>query len=164
MDLKKNELVQRVFSILSKFDENQSLIVLDTSARTALEAATSLGCKVGAIIKSLIFNSSDKYYLCLISGDKRASASKIKSILDVDELSMASASDVKRVTGFSIGGVSPIGLKNKLNVLIDLSLKRFNQLFAAAGHPYCIFKINYRDLIKITNGLPNNITEWDNQI
>ena len=159
MDLKKNELVQRVFSILSKFDENQSLIVLDSSARTALEAATSLGCKVGAIIKSLIFKSSDKYYLCLISGDKRASASKIKIILDVDELSMASANDVKRVTGFSIGGVSPIGLKNKLNVLIDLSLERFEQLFAAAGHPYCIFKINYRDFIKITNGLPNNITE-----
>ena len=136
MDLKKNELVQRVFSILSKFDENQSLIVLDTSARTALEAATSLGCKVGAIIKSLIFKSSDKYYLCLISGDKRASASKIKSILDVDELSMASANDVKRVTGFSIGGVSPIGLKNKLNVLIDLSLERFDELFAAAGNPY----------------------------
>ena len=159
MDLKKNELVQRVFSVLSKFDENQSIIVLDTSARTALEAATSLGCKVGAIIKSLIFKSSDKYYLCLISGDKRASASKIKSILDVDELSMASANDVKRVTGFSIGGVSPIGLKNKLNVLIDSSLERFDELFAAAGHPYCIFKINYRDLIKITNGLPNNITE-----
>ena len=159
MDLKKNELVQRVFSILSKFDENQSLIVLDTSARTALEAATSLGCKVGAIIKSLIFKSSDKYYLCLISGDKRASASKIKSILDVDELSMASANDVKRVTGFSIGGVSPIGLKNKLNVLIDLSLERFDELFASAGNPYCVFKINYKDLIKITNGLPKNITE-----
>ena len=72
---------------------------------------------------------------------------------------MASATDVKQVTGFSIGGVSPIGHLNKLNVLIDLSLKRFNQLFASAGHPYCIFKINYRDLIKITNGLPNNITE-----
>ena len=67
--------------------------------------------------------------------------------------------DVKQVTGFSIGGVSPIGHLNKLNVLIDLSLERFEQLFAAAGHPYCIFKINYRDLIKITNGLPNNITE-----
>ena len=159
MDLKKNELVQRVFSILSKFDENQSLIVLDSSARPALEAATSLGCKVGAIVKSLIFKSNDKYYLCLISGDKRASASKIKSILNVDELSMASATDVKQVTGFSIGGVSPIGHLNKLNVLIDLSLERFEQLFAAAGHPYCIFKINYRDLIKITNGLPNNITE-----
>ena len=159
MDLKKNELVQRVFSVLSKFDENQSLIFLDTSAGTALEAATSLGCKVGAIIKSLIFKSSDKYYLCLISGDKRASARKIKSILNVDQLSMASATDVKQVTGFSIGGVSPIGHLNKLNVLIDLSLERFEQLFAAAGHPYCIFKINYRDLIKITNGLPNNITE-----
>ena len=159
MDLKNNELVLRVYSILSKFDENQSLIFLDTSAGTASEAATSLGCKVGAIIKSLIFKSSDKYYLCLISGDKKASTSKIKIILNIDELSMASANDVKRVTGFSIGGVSPIGLKNKLNVLIDLSLERFDELFAAAGNPYCVFKINYNDLIKITNGLPNNITE-----
>ena len=159
MDLKKNESIQRVYKTLKKYDENQSLIILETSAGTAKDAATSLGCNVGAIVKSLIFKSNDKYYLCLISGDKRASASKIKSILNVDELSMASATDVKQVTGFSIGGVSPIGHLNKLNVLIDLSLGRFNQLFAAAGHPYCIFKINYRDLIKITNGLPNNITE-----
>ena len=159
MDLKKNESIQRVYKTLKKYDENQSLIVLETSAGTAKDAATSLGCNVGAIVKSLIFKSNDKYYLCLISGDKRAPASKIKSILNVDELSMASATDVKQVTGFSIGGVSPIGHLNKLNVLIDLSLGRFNQLFAAAGHPYCIFKINYRDLIKITNGLPNNITE-----
>ena len=159
MDLKKNESIQRVYKILKKYDENQSLIFLETSGGTAKDAATSLGCDVGAIVKSLIFKSNDKYYLCLISGDKRASASKIKSILNVDELSMASATDVKQVTGFSIGGVSPIGHLNKLNVLIDLSLERFEQLFAAAGHPYCIFKINYRDLIKITNGLPNNITE-----
>ena len=159
MDLKKNESIQRVYKTLKKYDENQSLIVLETSAGTAKDAATSLGCNVGAIVKSLIFKSNDKYYLCLISGDKRASARKIKSILNVDQLSMASATDVKQVTGFSIGGVSPIGHLNKLNVLIDLSLGRFNQLFAAAGHPYCIFKINYRDLIKITNGLPNNITE-----
>ena len=159
MDLKKNESIQRVYKTLKKYDENQSLIVLETSAGTAKDAATSLGCNGGAIVKSLIFKSNDKYYLCLISGDKRASASKIKSILNVDELSMASATDVKQVTGFSIGGVSPIGHLNKLIVLIDLSLERFEQLFAAAGHPYCIFKINYRDLIKITNGLPNNITE-----
>ena len=159
MDLKKNEPIQRVYKILKKYDENQSLIVLETSAGTANEAAASLGCKVGAIVKSLIFKSKEKYYLCLISGDKRASARKIKSILNVDQLSMASATDVKQVTGFSIGGVSPIGHLNKLNVLIDLSLERYEQLFAAAGHPYCIFKINYRDLIKITNGLPNNITE-----
>ena len=159
MDLKKNEPIQRVYKILKKYDENQSLIVLETSAGTAKEAATSLGCEVGAIVKSLIFKSNEKYYLCLISGDKRASARKIKSILNVDQLSMASATDVKQVTGFSIGGVSPIGHLNKLNVLIDLSLERFEQLFAAAGHPYCIFKINYRDLIKITNGLPNNIIE-----
>ena len=159
MDLKKNEPIQRVYKILKKYDDNQSLIVLETSAGTAKEAATSLGCKVCDIVKSLIFKSNEKYYLCLISGDKRASARKIKSILNVDQLSMASATDVKQVTGFSIGGVSPIGHLNKLNVLIDLSLERFEQLFAAAGHPYCIFKINYRDLIKITNGLPNNITE-----
>ena len=159
MDLKKNESIQRVYKTLKKYDENQSLIILETSAGTAKDAATSLGCDVGAIVKSLIFKSNDKYFLCLISGDKRASASKIKSILNVDELSMASATDVKQVTGFSIGGVSPIGHLNKLNILIDISLGRFKQLFAAAGHPNCIFKINYRDLIKITNGLPNNITE-----
>jgi len=72
---------------------------------------------------------------------------------------MASAEEVKEQTGYTIGGVSPVGHKNKLEILIDDSLKRFKAIFAAAGHPNCIFEINYDDLKKITNGLNEDIIE-----
>ena len=70
---------------------------------------------------------------------------------------MASADEVKNTTGFTIGGVSPIGHVNKINVYIDKSLKRFDNLYAAAGHPNCVFKIDFEKLQKITNGLINDI-------
>ena len=70
-----------------------------------------------------------------------------------------SPDDVKEQTGYTIGGVSPIGHINSLQILIDSSLNRFEDLFAAAGHPNCIFKINFEDLIKITNGSIEDIIE-----
>ena len=73
--------------------------------------------------------------------------------------SMASAEDVKNITGYTIGGVSPIGHLKKIEILIDKSLSRFNLLFAAAGHPNCVFKIDFTSLIKITNGHIEEITE-----
>ena len=72
---------------------------------------------------------------------------------------MANAEEVKKNTGFSIGGVSPVGHVKKLDILIDKSFKRFKYVFAAAGHPNCIFKINYNDLIKITKGSLEEISE-----
>ena len=72
---------------------------------------------------------------------------------------MASADDVKNVTGFTIGGVSPIGHLNETNILIDNSLERFNYLFAAAGHPNCVFKISFKDLNKITKGSIKELIE-----
>ena len=72
---------------------------------------------------------------------------------------MADAMQVKSQTGFSIGGVSPIAHLNNLKILVDSSLSRFNNVFAAAGHPNCVFKITYLDLIKITNGTEKEITE-----
>ena len=95
----------------------------------------------------------------MISGDKKASLNKIKKILNIKDAFMASADEVKDVTGFSIGGVSPVGHMKSINILIDSSLKRFESLFAAAGHPNCIFKINFNDLQKITNGKIKDLTE-----
>ena len=159
MTLLDKEPVKRVEKILNRFDSLQKVIVLDTSARTALEAASSLGCEVGAIVKSLLFKTENTYTLCLIAGDKKASLNKIKKTLKIKNVSMASADTVKSITGFTIGGVSPIGHLNEINILIDNSLKRFNFLFAAAGHPNCVFKINYTDLQKITNGSIMEIIE-----
>ena len=159
MALLLKEPVKRVQKLLVEFDQNQEVIVLDSSARTALEAASSLGCEVGAIVKSLLFKTEQNYTLCLVAGDKKASLNKIKKILDIKDASMASADDVKNVTGFTIGGVSPVGHLNKITILIDSSLERFNFLFAAAGHPNCVFKISFSDLNKITQGSIKELVE-----
>ena len=159
MSLLDKEPVQRVEKILKDFDESQNIIVLKTSARTALEAASSLGCEVGAIVKSLLFKTENSYTLCLVAGDKRASLNRIKKALKIKDASMASAEDVKNITGYTIGGVSPIGHLKKIEILIDKSLSRFNLLFAAAGHPNCVFKIDFTNLKKITNGVTEEITE-----
>ena len=162
MTLLDKEPVKRAEKSLKEFDPKQSVIILNTSAKTAIEAASSLGCEVGAIVKSLLLKTENTFVLCLVSGDKKASLNKIKKILDVKSVSMASANEVKNITGYTIGGVSPVGQLNKIDFLIDNSLERFNYLFAAAGHPNCVFKINFIDLQKITNGSIKEITEWNN--
>ncbi len=159
MTLLNKEPVKRVEKLLKEFSQNQKVISLDSSARTALEAASSLSCEVGAIVKSLLFKTEQNYTLCLVAGDKKASLNKIKKILNIKDVFMASADDVKNVTGFTIGGVSPIGHLNKITILIDNSLERFNFLFAAAGHPNCVFKISFTDLKKITQGSIEELVE-----
>ena len=159
MSLLDKKQVQIVEKILKDFDESQNIIVLETSARTALEAASSLGCEVGAIVKSLLFKTENSFTLCLVAGDKRASLNRIKKALKIKDASMASAEDVKKITGYTIGGVSPVGHLKNIEILIDKSLSRFNLLFAAAGHPNCVFKIDFTNLNKITNGITEEITE-----
>ena len=114
MSLLDKEPVHRVEKILKDYDESQNIIVLETSARTALEAASSLGCEVGAIVKSLLFKTEKSYTLCLVAGDKRASLNRIKKALKIKDASMASAEDVKNITGYTIGGVSPVGHLKKI--------------------------------------------------
>tara|TARA_B100001769_G_C21677628_1_gene375519 strand:+ start:20 stop:499 length:480 start_codon:yes stop_codon:yes gene_type:complete len=159
MTLLDKEPVKRVERLLKEFDQSQKVIILDTSARTAIEAASSLGCEVGAIVKSLLFKTENSFTLCLVAGDKKASLNKIKKILNIKDASMASAVDVKNITGYTIGGVSPVGHVFKVNILIDSSLDRFASLFAAAGHPNCVFKVNFTDLKKITKGSIKELTE-----
>ena len=153
------EPVKRVEKIIKQFDENLSVSVLKTSARTALEAASSLNCDVGAIVKSLLFKTDNKFCLFLIAGDKKASLKKIKKNIKFSDVSMASADEVKSITGYTIGGVSPVGHINDVDIYIDNSLERFNFLFAAAGHPNCIFKISFLNLKKITKGVIEDIIE-----
>ena len=72
---------------------------------------------------------------------------------------MSKAENVKEITGFTIGGVSPVGHLKKIEILIDDDLKRFSDLYAAAGHPNCVFKIDFKNLVQITNGIVLDITE-----
>jgi Cys-tRNA(Pro) deacylase len=159
MTLLNKEPVKRVEKSLKQFDQKMGVITLDSSARTALEAASSLGCEVGAIVKSLLFKTENTFSLFLVAGDKKASLNKIKKTLNIKDASMASAEDVKNITGYTIGGVSPVGHLNEINIFIDNSLDRFENLYAAAGHPNCVFKTNFLDLQKITNGSIKDITQ-----
>ncbi len=151
------ESVKRVLKILNEFDQTLKVQILKSSARTAEDAALSLNCKVGAIVKSLLLRTNNSFILCLVSGDKRCSLKKIKKIINLKDVSMANADEVKAETGFSIGGVSPIAHLRKNPILIDLSLSRFKYVYAAAGHPHSIFKITYEQLIKITRGKEEDI-------
>ena len=153
------EPVKRAEKALKEFDNDLNIECLEKTARTANDAATALGCKVGAIVKSLLFRTEHSFVLCLVSGDKKCSLNKLKKILDEKDVSMANAEQVKKITGYTIGGVSPVGHLTKVNILIDKNLNRFNAIFAAAGHPNCIFKINFEKLTGLTNGKVEELTE-----
>ena len=151
--------VKKVKEFIKKFDPKLEVLILNATARTAQEAANSLKCEVGAIVKSLLFRAENKFLICLIAGDKRCSLNKLKKILQKKDVSMANAEEVKKNTGFSIGGVAPVAHATSLDILIDKSLNRFPYIFAAAGHPNCVFKITYDELIGITKGSEKEITE-----
>ena len=160
-----NELINRktvtkVKNYLNKFDQNIELIVLDETARTAIDAANSLKTEVGSIVKSLLFKDNDNnYYLCLVSGDKYVSTDKISQLVGLT-IKKTTAQECKEFTGYSIGGVSPIAHDNKPKlILIDKNLSKYEKVFAAAGHPYVVFGVTYLELVKLTNGTVNNIVE-----
>jgi Cys-tRNA(Pro) deacylase len=158
-DFLKKEPVKRVQEFITKFDSKLKVMVLNTTARTAKEAAISLKCEVGAIVKSLVFRADNTFLICLVAGDKRCSLNKLKKILEKKDVCMANADEVKANTGFSIGGVAPIAHLKKLDILIDQSLSRFQYVFGAAGHPNSIFKIEYNQLIQMTKGEVKEIIE-----
>ena len=153
------ETVKRVEKILKDFDPNLDVVILEQTARTANDAATALGCNVGAIVKSLLFKIGDKFCLCLVSGDKRCSLNKLKKKLEEKDVSMANPEEVKQVTGYTIGGVSPIGHLVKIKIYMDKNLERFSKVFAAAGHPNAIFGISFFELKKLTNSEVDDLTE-----
>ena len=160
----RNEAVVRVQKVLSEYSNSLKITILDNTARTAKDAANALNCEIGAIVKSLLLKADDEFVLCLIPGDKKCSLNKLKKALFKKDVCMADADQVKENTGFSIGGVSPVGHLKKIDVLVDKTFNRFNDVFAAAGHPNSIFKISNIDLLKITNGKTLDISEWDNLI
>ena len=158
-NLLNKEPVKRVQEFIAQFDPKLKVLSLNTTARTAKDAAESLGCEIGAIVKSLVFRANDTFLICLVAGDKRCSLNKLKKVISKKNVCMANAEEVKTNTGFSIGGVAPIAHLKKLNILIDQSLGRFQSVFAAAGHPNSIFKIEYSQLVQMTKGEVKEIIE-----
>ena len=158
----EKEPVKRAQKALKNFDDKLNVILLEKTARTATDAASALGCSAGAIVKSLLFKVEEDFVLCLVSGDKRCSLSKLKKILDKKDVSMANPDDVKKITGYTIGGVSPVGHLSNLRIILDKNLKRFSKIYAAAGHPNAVFGIGFDKLAKLTTNEIEEFTEWNN--
>ena len=156
-NLLNKEPVKRVQEFIAQFDPKLKVLSLDTTARTAKDAAESLCCEIGAIVKSLVFRADDIFLICLVAGDKRCSLNKLKKVISKKDVCMANAEEVKVNTGFSIGGVSPVAHLKKIKILIDSSLSEYENVYAAAGHPNYIFKITYKQLVKLTKGKEEDI-------
>jgi prolyl-tRNA editing enzyme YbaK/EbsC (Cys-tRNA(Pro) deacylase) len=134
------------------------VVKLSDSARTAQLAAEAIGTELGSIVKSLVFLADGEPVLVLVAGDRRADPAKLKALLQVRRVMIANAERVKQETGFSIGGVPPVGHLRPLSTWIDRSLERFETVYAAAGHPHAVFLVAYETLVQLTNGHVADIT------
>ena len=142
--------VQRVARVLQGQGHPHAPQMLDGAARTAQQAADALGIAVGQIAKSIVFRrkSDDVTVLVVTSGDKRVDEKKVDAI--VGKTGRADAEFVKSKTGFSIGGVSPFAHTTPPVALIDRELFRFDEIWAAAGHPHAVVKLSPHDLERLT--------------
>ncbi|MCG2591430.1 YbaK/EbsC family protein [Ramlibacter sp. XY19] len=144
------EGVQRVARVLQDKGHPHTPVMLDDAARTAQQAADALGIQVGQIAKSIIFRrkSDDAAVLVIASGDRRVDEKKVDAL--VGKTGRADAEFVKAKTGFTIGGVSPVAHAQAPVTLIDRDLFRFDEIWAAAGHPHGVFKLRPQDLEQLT--------------
>ena len=146
--------VQRVAAVLQAGGHAHAPVMLEGAARTAQQAADALGVAVGQIAKSIIFRrkSDDAAVLVVTSGDQRVDEKKVEAIVCTDgkRLARADADFVKTRTGFSIGGVSPLAHATPSVTLIDQSLFRFDEIWAAAGHPHAVFQLSPQQLQLLT--------------
>ncbi len=144
------EGVQRVARALAAAGHPHAPVMLDDAARTAQQAADALGIAIGQIAKSIIFRrkSDDAAVLVITSGDRRVDEKKVEAL--VGKIGRADAEFVKAKTGFTIGGVSPVAHADLPVTLIDRELYRFGEIWAAAGHPHGVFKLEPADLERLT--------------
>jgi prolyl-tRNA editing enzyme YbaK/EbsC (Cys-tRNA(Pro) deacylase) len=151
--------VQRVARTLLDKGHPHAPVMLDGAARTAQQAADALGVAVGQIAKSIIFRrkADDAAVLVIASGDRRVDEKKVRAL--VGDTGRADAEFVKGRTGFSIGGVSPIAHAQEPVTLIDRELFRFDEIWAAAGHPHGVFKLTPRDLERLTGAPVADVVE-----
>ena len=161
-DQPQPEGMQRVAQVLRDKGHPHAPLMLDDAARTAQQAADALGIALGQIAKSIIFKRKpdETAVLVITSGDRRVDEKKVQALVCApgQKLGRADASFVKAATGFSIGGVSPIGHSVPPVTLIDRDLLRFDEIWAAAGHPHGVFKLHPHDLAGLTGAPVADVT------
>jgi prolyl-tRNA editing enzyme YbaK/EbsC (Cys-tRNA(Pro) deacylase) len=148
----EQESVTRVRQALQIRGATGEVRRLDDSARTAQEAADALGIEVGQIASSLVFLADGHPVLVMASGGHRVDTNKLSSILDGAVISKANADDVRKATGFAIGGVAPVGHPEPLRTIVDIALAQYDVVWAAGGHPHYVFPTSYDELLRITAG------------
>ena len=151
---KLSKSAQNVQDVLSKKGLAFEVIELSSSTRTANDAAATIGCKVDQIVKSLLFftEKSKQPILILASGINRVNEKAIAKIIG-EKIIKADADFTREITGFAIGGIPPIGHKQKINhIFIDEDLLKFEKLWAAAGTPNAVFSLYSQDISNLTDG------------
>jgi prolyl-tRNA editing enzyme YbaK/EbsC (Cys-tRNA(Pro) deacylase) len=152
--------VKRVTAALAEHGCSGEIKVLSDSARTAAEAAAALGIEVGQIASSLIFKLPDGSPLLVItSGRHRVDTDLVASNLGIEKLGRVDAEYVKEQSGFSIGGVAPIGWVSPATILIDQALNDYEVVWAAAGHPHAVYPTSFAELLAITSAKPMVVGE-----
>ena len=146
--------VARVVDVLTGAGWTGELRELSDSARTAAEAASALGCDVGAIASSLLFTADGQPLLVLTSGAHRVDTDALAARLGADAVDRAPAALVRAATGYAIGGVAPVGHPSPLRTLVDVDLGRHAVVWAAAGHPHAVFSTTFDELVRLTGGTP----------
>ena len=148
----EQQSVIKVRAALELLGARGQVRALDDSARTAKEAAAALGIEVGQIASSLIFLADGEPVLVIASGGHRVDTTQLAAVLGVNEITKANADDVRAATGFAIGGVAPVGHPHPLRTIVDIALSRFDEVWAAGGHPHYVFPTSYDELLRITAG------------
>ena len=149
-----NASVQRVQAALRDAGSEAQVMALAQTARSAQEAADSIGCALGAIVKSLVFEVGGQPVMALVAGDRRCNEKALPAALGLEgKAKRASAETVRGATGFAIGGVAPVGHPEPFPTVIDASLARFPAVYAAAGHPHCVFQTTLDELQCLTGGI-----------
>lgn len=144
--------VQRVRSVLAGLGVPGQVRALPEPAPTAATAAAQLGIEVGAIANSLIFDADGHPLLVLTSGAHRADTMKLAALVEAHKVARADADFVRRHTGQPIGGVAPVGHPHPIRTLVDIELSRYDEVWAAGGHPHFVFPTTYDELLRITAG------------
>jgi len=151
-----NPSVIRVTALLKELGCSGEVTILSDSARTALDAANALGIEVGQVASSIVFRlPSGNPLLVITSGRHRVDTELVAKNLGIEKLHRADADFVKNASGFSIGGVSPVGWVNKPEIiLIDQALNDYDVAWAAAGHPHSVYPTSFEELARVTGAMP----------
>ena len=143
--------VVKVRAALTAAGVKDKVVELAATARSAEDAAKALKTELGSIVKSMVFKIGDQPVMALVAGDHKVKPDQLPRALFLKgDVKLLNAEEVRAATGFAIGGVAPVGLPAKIPTVLDVSLKRFPTVYAAAGHPHCVFPTNVEELKKLT--------------